>query len=423
MITPLTDRCYITLSQALGMFLGGAPAGPAGTGKTETVKDLGRSLGNFVVRAVSQLASLLLSVAQIGLIFFAPDVHSWVVRLTGTLLWLESPYVYGRRSKIYLSNPSLRVRDFPTPVSYRGIFHQPKQLRATRNTFVLLSHTIDKNILEQKVVLRPPIANSRMYVYACVRGVQVVTNCTDQQRYTDMAKIFKGLCQAGLWGCFDEFNRIELPVLSVVAQQVTLICFAVIPPRTLPKPHIVTVRHIFNAYKYQNAFGVFLGAGIVKCAPSYHGETRPITFELEQAMLMMSSDIISSYVYAVSTTPNGVNPGDSTYTCHMLSIGTGILALPKTENKIVDKLRFRSTAFGVNFTVDPIHSTFASPFPTKGVGHHKRETSRRKTICVPGRQSSDRAQARCGVFHYHEPGLPGPTRATRKSQGVVRGES
>jgi hypothetical protein len=51
----------------------------------------------------------------------------------------------------------------------------------------------------------------------------IVYNCSKEVSPGQMPQFFAGLFASGSWSCFDEFNHINIKVLSVIAQQVRTI--------------------------------------------------------------------------------------------------------------------------------------------------------------------------------------------------------
>lgn len=61
----------------------------------------------------------------------------------------------------------------------------------------------------------------------------IVTNCGENMDYKAIGTIFAGLCICGAWGCFDEFNRIDISVLSVISSQIQTIRSALMTKLTV----------------------------------------------------------------------------------------------------------------------------------------------------------------------------------------------
>ncbi|KAJ1495029.1 hydrolytic ATP binding site of dynein motor region D1-domain-containing protein, partial [Baffinella frigidus] len=95
-ITPLTERCYISIVQAVGMYCAAAPMGQGGVGKTATTKDLGHMMGRLVmvfncseqvdIRAMGKIMKGLAMAGVWGCLVDLPRIHTQVLSVAAQQL-------------------------------------------------------------------------------------------------------------------------------------------------------------------------------------------------------------------------------------------------------------------------------------------------------------------------------------------------
>jgi dynein heavy chain 1, cytosolic len=196
--TPLTDRCYLTLTQALHFRMGGSPFGPAGTGKTESVKALGAALGRFVLVFncdetfdFNAMGRLLAGLSQVGAWGCFDEFNRLEERILSAvsqqILTIQRGLI-DRQTKIDLLGRSVRLHDnvgifITMNPGYEGRSNLPDNLKSLFRSFAMV--VPDKNLIAQVMLYSQGIVSAEKLSGKVVDLFSLCATRMSKQRHYD----------------------------------------------------------------------------------------------------------------------------------------------------------------------------------------------------------------------------------------------